>query len=258
MLLAVDIGNSNITLGVYREDELLFVSRLATDHSKTEDQYAIELRDILSLYGVTPRDFDGAIISSVVPNLTSAVKNAVRRLSGVDSMVLGPGLKTGLNIKIDNPAQLGADLAAGAVAALERYPMPCIVFDLGTANTISVLDKSGAFLGGVICPGVGISADALAQKTAQLQHISIEAPESVIGQNTIDCMQSGLVFGAAATLDGLTDRILAEMGTEQATLVATGGIAKLIVPHCRHKILCSDNLLLEGLKIIYRKNRKEK
>lgn len=256
MLLTIDIGNSHITMGSYIGQELQFVSRLATDRKRTDDQYAIELRDIFHLYQVSPQQIDGAIISSVVPELTSALRTAIRKLTGIRPLLLGPGVKTGLNIKIDNPAQLGSDLVASAVAAIHHHPMPCVVFDLGTATTVSIIDRNGCFIGAVIVAGVGISIDALASRTSVLPHISIEAPHHVIGTNSSESMRAGAVFGTAAMLDGLADRIEEELG-EEAALVATGGIAKEIIPQCRRKVECSDNLLLEGLRIIYELNKKD-
>lgn len=254
MLLAIDIGNTNITLGIYEGDELRFTARLATNTHRTCDQYAIEIRDVMALNGSDYRLIKDAIISSVVPSLSDAIKGAVGKLCNIEPLVLGPGVKTGLNIKIDNPAQLGADLAAGAVGALAEYQMPCIIIDLGTASTISVLDAKGNFLGGVIAAGINLTLEALCHNTAQLPSIHIEAPPAAIGRNSIDSMKSGLVLGSAAMLDGMIDRIEDELG-RQATVVATGGMAGLIVPHCRHHIICNDTLLLDGLRIIYGKNR---
>ncbi|OJU17218.1 MAG: pantothenate kinase [Clostridiales bacterium 43-6] len=254
MLLAIDVGNSNITLGVFQGDALKFVARIATDKAKTGDQYAIELRDMVDLYGVSTEDFSGAIISSVVPVLASSLKQAVTKLTGFTPIVLGPGIKTGLNIKIDNPGQLGADLVAGAVAAIHLYPCPCIIYDLGTATTITVIDKNQNFIGGAICAGIAISLDALVTRTAQLPQISIETPDSAIGKNTIDSMKSGLVFGQAALLDGMTERMEDQLG-EKATVIATGGLAKEIVANCKRNIVYSDNLILLGLKMIYDKNK---
>lgn len=254
MLLAIDIGNTNITLGVYEEDRLMFTSRLATDTRRTSDQYAIEIRDVLRLNGTDGKFIEDAVICSVVPQVGSAVIGAVSKLFRIVPLILGPGVKTGLNIRIDDPAQLGADLAAGAVGALAEYTMPCIVIDLGTANTVSVLDGNGAFLGGVITAGVGLTLEALTKGTSQLPSVHIEAPRSVIGRNTVDSMKSGIVLGAAAMLDGIIDRIEDELG-ERAAVVATGGRAAEIISCCRHDIILNDNLLLDGLRIIYEKNR---
>ena len=253
MLLTIDIGNTNITLGSYDGSILSFTARLATEQRKTDDQYAVEIKNLLSLYDISPDDIEDAIISSVVPSVGRSVSNAVSKLCHIVPLMLGPGVKTGLNIKIDNPAQLGADLVAGAVGALDSYNMPCVVIDMGTASTLSVLDKNGTFLGGVISAGVRLTLKALAENTAQLTSIPIEAPKSVIGANTVECMQSGLVFGAAAMIDGLLNRIEDELG-ETPTVVATGGLSKEIISHCEHNVIYNENLLLEGLRVIYEKN----
>lgn len=255
MLLAIDIGNTNTTLGLYEEERLLFTSRLATDKTRTEDQYAIEICDVMKLNGYEAKAIEDAIICSVVPQVCASVSNAISKLCNIVPLILGPGVRTGLNIRIDDPAQLGADLAAGAVGALAEYTMPCIVIDLGTATTISVLDKNGAFLGGVIAAGIGLTLEALTSKTAQLPSVHIEPPPSVIGKNTADCMKSGLVFGAAAMLDGMIEHIEAELG-EKAAIVATGGRAKQIVSCCKREIILNENLLLDGLRIIYEKNNR--
>lgn len=254
MLLTVDIGNTNITLGAYKDDDLQFIARLTSEQTKTEDQYAIDLVDILNLKGCSADDFNGAIISSVVPGITESFKSAVEQVLKLSPLVVGPGIKTGLNIKIDNPAQLGADLVVGAVAVINRYPLPAIIYDLGTATTISVIDKLGNFLGGIIAPGVGISLKALTENTAALPVVGLKTPKSVIGSNTEECMRSGLILGSAAMLDGLTDRILDKLAANDATLIATGGRAAEIIKNCRYEIKYSDNLLMEGLLDIYKKN----
>lgn len=253
MLLTIDIGNTNITLGTYASGILSFTARLSTDHGTTADQYAVEINSILSLYGQSAEDIEDCIISSVVPAATVSISGAVSRLCHIVPLILGPGVKTGLNIKIDNPAQLGADLVAGAVGALEEYTLPCVIIDMGTASTVSVLDKNGAFLGGVIAAGVRLTLKALAANTAQLPSIPIEAPPSVIGSNTVECMQSGLVYGTAAMLDGLLEKIEDELG-ETPTFVATGGLSREIIAHCRKNIIYNENLLLDGLRAIYEKN----
>ncbi len=253
MLLTIDIGNTNITLGAYDAGILSFTARLATDSLKTSDQYAIEIKHILDLYSLDYKSVEDCIISSVVPAVGHSVSGAVAKLCGIVPLMLGPGVKTGLNIKIDNPAQLGADLAASAVGALEEYTMPCVIIDMGTASTISVLDKNGVFLGGAIAAGVRLTLKALAENTAQLTSVPIEAPPSVIGSNTIECMQSGLVYGTAAMLDGLLDKIEEELG-ETPTVVATGGLSAEIITHCRRNIIYNENLLLDGLRVIYEKN----
>ncbi len=253
MLVCIDIGNSNITIGVFDKEELKFTARLATDTRRTSDQYAIEIRDILHIYDIERDSVTNAAISSVVPTVGSAIERAVTKLFGITPVVLGPGVKTGLNIKIDNPAQLGADLAAGAVGALAKYPVPCIIIDMGTASTISVLGKNGEFLGGAIAAGVKLTMDALASRTAQLPSVGLDAPKRVIGTNTIDCIKSGLIIGQSAMIDGLISRIEKELG-QAASVVATGGLAPEVVKHCEHEIVIDDNLLLDGLRIIHDKN----
>ena len=254
MLLAVDIGNTNITLGGYRDDILIFTARIATDTKLTADQYAVTIKNILALHEQDARQIEDCIIASVVPQVGTAVSRAVSKLCEIVPLMIGPGVKTGLNIKIDNPAQLGADLVVGAVGAMAEYTLPCVIIDMGTASTVSVIDTNGCFLGGVIAAGVRLTLKALCENTAQLPAIDIEAPRSVIGSNTVDSMKSGLVFGTAAMLDGLLDRIEDELG-EEATVVATGGLSKEIIAHCHRHIIYNENLLLDGLREIYEKNR---
>lgn len=255
MLLTLDMGNTNITIGVFAGERLLFESRVATDHTKMEDQYAIDLMDILRLYRVDARDFTGAVVSSVVPDLDRAVRGAVVKVTGVDPLMVGPGTKTGIDIRLDNPAQLGPDLLVGAVAAVARYGAPCIIWDLGTATTVSVVDASGVFRGGAIMPGVGTSFESLVSRTSLLPRIRMEPPAHVIGPNTIESMQSGAVYGTAAMIEGMCDRIEQELGTP-AAVIATGGMGRDVVPHCRRPIVYDDNLLLEGLRLVYEKNVK--
>ena len=254
MILALDIGNTNITIGCYLGKELLFISRMATDRSRMEDQYAIELRDILDINGVSASGITGSIISSVVPPLTSYISRAVKKITSTDPLLVGPGIRTGLNIRIDNPATLGADLVAGCVAAMDRYPCPAIIIDMGTATTLSVLDAQKNMIGGLILPGVRISLDALCNRTSQLPQISLDAPQHVIGANTIESMAAGSVYGSAAMIDGLCDRVEAEVGAP-CTVVATGGLAHQIVPCCRRTVLLDENLLLDGLRILYERNQ---
>lgn len=254
MILAIDIGNTNITIGGYnRNGSLILTSRIATDPRRTADQYAVEIYDVFRLHGATVAEVQGCAISSVVPAVGTAVEQALKNLCGIQPVVIGPGIKTGLNIKIDNPAQLGADLVAGAVGALHKYPAPCIIIDMGTATTLSLIDQNGTFLGGAIAAGVGLTLEALAQNTAQLPSVVIKAPESAVGTNTVACMQSGLVFGTADMIDGMITRFEKQLGAP-CTVVATGGRAPQIVPHCAHKIIIDDNLLLDGLKVIFEKN----
>ncbi|MDR1891535.1 MAG: type III pantothenate kinase [Oscillospiraceae bacterium] len=257
MLLAIDIGNSNIILGAFggeRGTPPLFVARISTRAGSTADECAVTLSGVLSLYRFAPIAFDGALISSVVPGLDSAWLDAVSRVCGIPAVLLGPGVKTGLNIKIDNPAQLGADLVAGAVAASELFPLPAAVIDLGTATKISALDENGAFLGCVISAGVELSLRALASGTAQLPLVHLKAPARVIGTNTANSMKAGLITGTAAMLDGLVGRMEEELGLKM-TAIATGGLAKPVISSCKREIIHCENLVLEGLRIIYYRNR---
>ena len=253
MILAVDVGNSNIVIGGLSGDEITFEARLRTDATKTSDEYCIDLKMILEVYHVDPSQLEGAIISSVVPQVLHSMKTAVTKLTGHTALVVGPGLKTGLNIKIENPAQTGADLVVGSVAALREHKAPIIVIDMGTATTVTVLDETGSFIGGSICPGVKISLDALTDRTALLPGLQLDQPKRAIGRNTIDCMRSGIMLGTACMLDGLVERFEEELGSK-ATVVATGGIAKFIIPMCRTPIVYDKDLLLKGLAILYREN----
>ena len=256
MLLVIDAGNTNIVIGAYQGDALLFTSRLATDHSATRDRIAVDLASILDLYDADPNRFSGAIISSVVPEITNAMKQAVLKVTGQKAYLVGPGLKTGLNIKIENPSQTGADLVVGAVAALREHKPPMIVIDMGTATTMMVLDETGAFIGGSISPGVRISQEALTNGTALLPGLQLDAPRKVIGRNTIDCMRSGIMLAHACMIDGMVERMEAELGYK-TTVVATGGIAKFVLPMCRTSILYDKDLLLKGLAALYAENARD-
>ena len=249
MLLALDVGNTNVTIGVYDGEELLFVSRMATDSARMEDQYAIELLDILGLHKVDREAITGAVLSSVVPKLTEYISAAVKRIFGFRPLVVSYESLEGLKISIRHPETTGPDLIAGYVAAKELYGCPCIVIDMGTATTITVIDKEGALLGGGIVPGVGISLDALTSRAALLSSISLDTPAHVIGRDTVECLQSGMVYGTASMLDGFCDRIEEELGYP-CRVVATGGLAGQVVRCCRRKVELSDTLLLDGLKLI--------
>lgn len=255
MILAVDIGNTNIVLGCIEDDRILFEARMATDLIKTSDQYCAELKSILGLFDAEIARIEGSIVSSVVPPVLNSFRTAIRKLTGRDCLVVGPGIRTGLNIRMDNPAEVGSDLIVAAVAGIARYGMPLLLVDMGTATTITAVDRSGAFVGGCICPGVKISMEALTGRTAQLPGIALDEPKRAIGKNTRDCMQSGIMFGAAAMLDGLLDRMERELGGE-VNVVATGGIARFVVPLCRRKIVLDRGLMLEGLNLLYKRNIK--
>lgn len=253
MILAIDIGNTNIIIGCIDEKKTYFVECISTSLTKTDFEYAIDFKSILELYKIKRWDICGSIISSVVPPISNTVRRAVKKILGTEPMIIGPGIKTGLNIVIDNPSQLGSDLVVDAVAALANYPLPLIIIDIGTATTLSVIDSKRNYIGGAIMPGVNVALESLFMHTSQLPKISLDAPKKSIGRNTIDCMKSGAVLGNAAMLDGMIERMQEELG-EQATIVATGELAKFIIPHCKQKILYDAELLLKGLWIVYKKN----
>lgn len=254
MFLAVDIGNTNIVLGVFNNDKLIMSSRVFTRKDSLVDEYAVLINDALNINNILSKDIDSCVISSVVPKLSPIVKNAVNKISGCDPIILSTGIKTGINIKIDNPAQLGSDMVANAAAAVSKYKLPAIVIDLGTAMTFSVIDEKKSFLGGIITAGVRTALDGLTFKTSQLQDIDIVAPKNVIGTNTIDCMKSGFVFGYASMIDGFIDRIVAEKN-QDFTIIATGGMSSKIIPHCLHQgIIIEPDLMLWGLLEIQKKN----
>lgn len=255
MILAIDIGNSNIVIGCIEGGEIQNETRIATDLVKTSDQYCFDLKNMLSLSDVPVSRLEDVIISSVVPPVLNSMRTAVLKLTGKKPFVVGPGIKTGLNILLDNPQQVGSDLIVAAVAALREYKPPLILIDMGTATTISVINKDRAYLGGCICPGVRISAEALSSRAALLPGINLDQPRHAIGKNTIDCMRSGIMLGAACMLDGMIERMEQELG-EPATVVATGGIARFVLPMCRREIAYDRNLLLKGLAVLYQMNRK--
>lgn len=252
MVLAVDVGNTNTVIGVLDGERLVVSGRLSTQPHDTDDDCALRIYSFLRINKIDK--IDGAIISSVVPILNSTFKKAIKSVTGVDAIVVGPGIKTGLNIKIDNPAELGADLVVGAVAAVEKYPCPQVIFDLGTATTASVIDKNKTYIGGAVLCGVKTAVNAISAGTAQLPQIDISAPDKAICTNTIDCMRSGAVFGAAAMIDGLVKRFENELG-EKLTVVVTGGLGKTICNQCESELIYDENLLIDGLRIIYDKNK---
>ncbi len=255
MILTVDIGNSHIVLGGFREDDLCFQARLQTETRKTSDQFCVDLKILLDVNDISPDQIEGAIIASVVPQVLNNIRSAIYKLTGKHALVVGPGLKTGLNLLLENPGQTGADLVAADVAALRTHKPPLILIDMGTATTISVLDKNGAHIGGCICPGVQISLDALMERTALLPGIQLDKPKKAIGRNTVDAMRSGVLLGAAFMLDGMVARMEAELG-QKATVIATGGIAQFIIPLCATPIVYDKDLVLKGLLFLYRENRR--
>jgi type III pantothenate kinase len=234
-------------------DRIRFECRINTDRVKTSDTYCIDLKTLFEIYGIDLKTIEGVIIASVVPQVLNAVRTAIRKLLSIEPLVVGPGLKTGLNIRLDNPAQMGADLVAADVAALAEHAPPLVVIDLGTATTMSVIDPEGAHMGGCVCPGVKIGLDALTASTSLLPGIQLDSPGHAIGRNTADAMRSGIMLGTAAMLDGMIDRFREESGWD-FTIVATGGLAKFIAPLCRHEILVDRHLLIKGLAKLYRDN----
>ena len=255
MILTVDIGNTNIVIGCIQNDEILFEARIATDRTRTSDQYGVEIMTMLQAFGVRKEDLSDCIISSVVPPVFNSVRTGVIKVIGKQPIVVGPGLKTGLNIQVDVPSQVGSDRIVIAVAALAEYEAPLILMDLGTATTIEVVEPGNVYMGGVIIPGVKVSVDALTSRAAQLPGISLDQPKSVIGKNTVDCMRSGIMYGTAGMIDGIIDRMEEELG-HKSTLVATGGMAQFVTPLCKHEIILERDLLLKGLNILYKKNKK--
>ena len=257
MLLAIDIGNSNISVGLFdRQKDLRFLASLDTDSRKTADQISIDLLSLFTLYGCDIKEVSGAIVSSVVPQLNFMMEKALTRLLGKPPMVVGAGIKTGLNIRMEfNSQQLGADIVSNAVAALEKYPAPIIMIDMGTATTIGVISEGRTYEGGLLLPGVNVSLEALSRRAAQLPAISLQAPKNLIGKSTEDCMRSGIVYGTAAMLDGIIDRIRGEFPGKELHIVATGGSAPFIVKFCRNKILYDKTLLMKGLWAIYKRNQ---
>ncbi len=254
MLLAIDIGNSNIVLGGVEGGEILFDARIATDRVKTSDQYRMEIKYMLDMFGVDVGKVEDCVISSVVPPVFNAVSTGVYKLTGRRPLAVGPQLDTGLSIHMDDPSSVGSDRIVIAVAALKLYRPPLLLIDMGTATTVEVIDENSAYLGGVIIPGVRLSVDALSNRTAQLPSIQLDRPRRLIGKNTVECMRSGIMYGTAAMLDGLLGRMEEELG-QPATAVATGGIAKFVVPLCRREIRLEEDLLLQGLWELYRRNR---
>ena len=247
MILAIDVGNTNIVLGGIVDDQQVFSARLASDRNKTADQYALDIQGILTMHKVRTEAIEGGILSSVVPYLQTVIP-------GVDLLVVGPGIKTGLSIRMDNPASVGSDLIVAAVAARAKYKAPIAIVDMGTATTLSVVAKNGNYIGGMIIPGLWTSMNALSAHAAQLPYIDLNGPAKLLGTNTIDCMRSGALIGTAAMLDGLIDRLEEELG-ESVSPVLTGGVSPLIVPYCRHTFHLEPDILIDGLRILYSKNR---
>lgn len=255
MLLAIDIGNSNIVIGGIENGKTLFEARIATDRLMTSDQYGTEIANMLRLFRVDESQIEGGILSSVVPPVFNNVRNGLFKATGIEPMVVGPGIKTGLNVQMDDPASVGSDLIVAAVAACHKYKPPLILVDMGTATTVTVVDEGNRYIGGCIIPGVRVSADALSSRAAQLPGIQLDMPTRVIGKNTVECMRAGIMYSAADAIDGLICRIEEELG-KPCTVVLTGGIAQFILPLCKREMMYEKDLLLQGLDIVYQKNKK--
>jgi len=254
MIFAIDVGNTNIVIGCCKDNDILFRERVSTNSTATALEYAAIFKTAMEMHCISAEDITGCIISSVVPNVTKNVKAAAEKLTKTSALVVGPGIKTGLSIKIDNPAQLGSDLVVDAVAGIEYYTAPMVIIDMGTATTISVISANRDYLGGMILPGVSVSHESLISRTSQLRKVDLEPPKKLIGTETAECLKSGIIYGNAGALDGMIDRITAELG--ECTVIATGGLSGVITPYCRNNIILDDDLLLKGLKVIYDKNRK--
>ena len=254
MILAVDVGNTNIVIGCLEQGEIKNTVRVRTEPGRTAAEYGIELMQLFDFFGIERRGFEGAILSSVVPPVNEPLRQAIEMLTGVKCLIVGPGMKTGMNVRIDDPGTLGCDLVVGGVAAIAEYGAPVIVLDLGTATTITLIDENKCFRGGAILPGIKLSYAALAAGTSLLPDISITPPKKCIATNTVDCMRSGALIGTAAMLDGLIDRLEEELG-ESVSPVLTGGVSPLIVPYCRHTFHLEPDILIDGLRILYSKNR---
>lgn len=254
MLLAADIGNTNTAIGLYDGERLAAHWRLTTAPDRTSDELEIWLRSLLELEGLTGADVSGVAISSVVPSITTAFRFVAGEITIGDVVVVGPGVKTGLIINIDNPREVGADRVVNAVAARERYGAPCIVVDFGTSTNFDVVGTEGDYLGGSIAPGLVIATNALIAGAAALRNVEFKAPPHAIGKGTIEAIQSGAIFGHAGLVDGIMERLALEVGGD-VTRVATGGLASTVVPYCESVSTIDEFLTLDGLRMIYQMNR---
>ena len=254
MILAIDAGNTNIVVGCLDSENIFFQCRLSTDINKTEAEYAVIFKNLFEIYDIDMNEITGAIISSVVPPVTNILKNAIFTVTGYHAVEVNIHMNTNIKLNTKNPEELGNDLIVVAAAALDKFKPPLIIFDMGTATTISVIDKDGIFLGVSILTGVKTALNALSKNTSQLPSVKIEAPKSAIGTNTTESMQSGAIFGHCAMMDGMIDRIETELGYK-TTVIATGGFSTVLTPYCSHEIYCDESMLLKGLWILYELNK---
>lgn len=253
MLLCVDIGNTSIVLGLYDEKKLVQSFRLQTNIYQTSDEYAIKILSILDNNKINRNDIDGIMISSVVPQLDSVFSALCKKYFNIDAKFVVPGIRSGINIRIDNPKELGADLLVGAVGAVNKYGAPIIVIDMGTAITLVYVNKDKELLGGAILPGLKTSFNALFQKASKLEEVGIAKPNKVIGRDTVSSIQSGMTYGLASMLDGIIKKMKEEQG--EAKVVLTGGEARFIITSMEEEAIYDENLLLDGLRILYNKNK---
>ncbi|WP_100374401.1 type III pantothenate kinase [Bacillus sp. FJAT-45037] len=254
MILVIDVGNSNIVLGVYDKEELVYHWRIATSRQKTEDEFAMSIKALFVDKGLTFRCIEGIIISSVVPPIMFSLEQMCKKYFALPPMIIGPGIKTGLNIKYDNPREVGADRIVNAVAAIELYGTPLVIVDFGTATTYCYINEHKQYMGGAIAPGISISTEALYNRASKLPRIEIAKPEQVLGKNTIHAMQAGIFFGYVGQVDGIVTR-MKEESYEAPTVVATGGLATLISTEARSIDIVDPFLTLKGLRMIYEKNK---
>lgn len=255
MLLCIDIGNTNTVIGVYEDNNLLIDFRIESNLSQTADEYGVKLLDMFKYNNLDYHKVDGVIISSVVPNLDSTFEKMIFKYFNNNAIFVGPGIKSGIKIKTDNPKQLGADILVGAVASYQKYGAPVIIIDMGTAITFFYVDKDKELLGGVIAPGIKTSFRSLVSKTSKLEEVRMDAPLSVIGKDTTSCIQSAMIFGSAAMIDGIIRKMKKEIGLNDVKVVLTGGEARIIKNYLEEEVIYDEELLLEGLRIIYQKNK---